>query len=154
MTTPDRNPFDSAAPQLSASFPPDSEIGRLVRRGDARWRLAEMAAAEPEVRRQEQAQAAIDDRLTRIQVEHAWNIQYLIRFGVAASQRAAFQQILEEVSIDGGYTLREAADRVGVQKASSESATAQEIHRFTGKENRRLTVVPVAMPPPVRRLPG
>ncbi len=116
MRKSERNPYDSAAPTLFTEYPPNSDIGRLVRRGDARWRLAEMAAAEQQIHRQEMANAAITSRIARMQAEHELDMQYLIQFGIKASERATFHRILEEVSSNGELSLREAADLVRTRR--------------------------------------
>ncbi|MCA9097740.1 MAG: hypothetical protein KDA36_05120 [Planctomycetaceae bacterium] len=112
MRNPERNPYDSGAPTLFAEFPADSKIGRLVRQGDARWRLKEMLEAEEETLRQEQENSLISDRIARERAVHQLDVQYLIRFGVTATDREAFQRILAEVGQTGALSLREAADLV------------------------------------------
>lgn len=112
MRNPERNPYDSAAPTLFAEYPADSKIGRLVRQGDARWRLKEMLEAEEEIQRQELENSRISDRIARERAEHQLDVQYLVRFGVTAADREAFQRVLAEVGQTGAFSLREAADRV------------------------------------------
>jgi len=110
MREPDRNPYDSASPQLFADFPAGSAIGIHVRRGDAELRIQEMAEAEEGIREQEIVNAQITDRIERKQAEHQLNMEYLIRFGVSAAERAAFREILKAVAEHGGLSLRQAAE--------------------------------------------
>jgi hypothetical protein len=135
MRNPEKNPYDSAAPKLFAAYPADSDIGILVRQGDARWRLSEMAQAEEEIRQREASNAAITDRIERARAEHELNMHYLIHFGVAASERREFQRVLEQVGRTGELSLREAAGQVRTQggELSETMGEAPRPNGFTGR---------------------
>jgi len=104
------NPFDSYAKKLFDQHSAHSEFGINIRRGDARLRLKEILQAESTVKQAEEFNAQITDNIARMSAEHELNMQYLIQYGVRADERAAFQQLLEQVSQHGGLSLREAAN--------------------------------------------
>ena len=154
MRKPTRNPFNSPAPTLFAAYPATSSIGIDIRRGDARLRLSEMGEAEQTVRRQEATNAAISDRLARMQAEHQLDMQYLIQFGVKASERETFRQILEEVSRHGGLSLREAANLVHAQQlaTAAEQTQAPETGNVTTETaTRRPDAAPCDLPAQAHR---
>ncbi|MEX1096265.1 MAG: hypothetical protein WED34_09465 [Planctomycetales bacterium] len=124
MRKPDRNPLDSAAPTLFAAYPAASTIGIHVRRGDARLRLREMAEAEGTIRRQEQCNAQITDRIARQIAESQLRLQYLIEFGVSSAERETFRHVLEQVAQHGGLSLREAANLAHAQHAAGTEIAA------------------------------
>ncbi len=124
MRNPDRNPLDSACPTLFDLYPPCSELGIALRKGDARLRLREMDDAESGVRERERETAAIENRLQRMTAQHELDVQYLIEFGVSAAERAVFHQILGEVAQNGGLSLREAANLAHARRRSADSEKA------------------------------
>ncbi|MBW3600758.1 MAG: hypothetical protein KY475_26270 [Planctomycetes bacterium] len=117
-----RNPYDSYAPEWLAEQPPSSEVGVAVRQGDARLRLQEMEAAETSVAAEEAAVAGIADRLQRIEAEHRLDMEYLLRFGVRASEREGFRRILDEVAAHGRLSLKKAAN---LARAQSQAGTVR-----------------------------
>lgn len=84
-------------------------VGRTLRKGEAKLQQRRMEEAEAETCQKEQRQRDITDRIARLTAEQELNIQYLIAFGVRASERQAFQRILRDTAEHGGLTLREAA---------------------------------------------
>ena len=108
--TPRSHPLESYAPDLFNRDSPTSDFGITIRKGDARLRLQEMRRVEEATSRQEQLDAEIADNITRMNAEHALNMQYLIEFGVRADERYEFQRILCETAEHGGMSLREAAN--------------------------------------------
>ncbi|MCC7420555.1 MAG: hypothetical protein IT428_09750 [Planctomycetaceae bacterium] len=110
MRKPDRNPLHSAFPLQFQKYDPLSEQGIGLRRADAWQRLKEMNEVEAVVRQREAENDAITGELGRIMAAHQLDMQYLMLFGVFASQRETFRQILEEVTKHGGLSLRQAAD--------------------------------------------
>ncbi|MFN0196155.1 MAG: hypothetical protein ACKVT0_05385 [Planctomycetaceae bacterium] len=110
-----RHPLDGYAPKLLAAYPALSPIGIALRTGDARTRLQEMQDAETETCSQEAQIVQVTDRLARVQAAHTLEMQYLMQFGVKASERHLFRTILEDVSGHGGLSLREAANLTRAQ---------------------------------------
>ncbi len=103
------DPYASALPRLFDDHPATSPIGIHVRQGDAQLRLRQLEDAEAMIRQQEVLNAAITDRIERMRADHDLNMDYLLRFGVTASERAVFREVLKAVAQDGGLSLREAA---------------------------------------------
>ncbi|QDT64071.1 hypothetical protein [Calycomorphotria hydatis] len=112
------SPLGGVAPDLLAKYGADSNMGRLLRQGEAKRLLKSMEEAEPDVRQQEALRLQIMDRIEQINAEHALNIKYLIEFGVSAAERHQFQAVLAEVIQHGGLTLQEAADLAHAQLLS------------------------------------
>lgn len=104
-----RNPLASYAPTLFAEYPPESEIGRLLRKGDAKLRLLEMKKAEPEFVQREQQAQQITDRVEKIMALHQTKIDYMLRFGCMFPHRRLFGELLQRTSETGLFSLSELA---------------------------------------------
>ncbi|QDT38398.1 hypothetical protein [Stratiformator vulcanicus] len=109
MNSPSQDPLAGEIPSVLENYGVDTTTGRLLRQGDAKLMLKRMAEAEETIAEQERINREVTDRIELSVAEKRLELQYLIEFGVRASERQAFQVLLSEVAEHGGLTLREAA---------------------------------------------
>lgn len=128
---PTRNPYHSYAGKLFDEYPAHSEIGRILRRGDAKKRLAEMDEVEAMIAQQERQHAEVADRIARTMAEHELNMHYLMHFGVRADEREEFRQLLGETADHGGLSLVEAANLAQALHTAAARSSEQDSLRVT-----------------------
>lgn len=116
-------PYAGQLPELRDKYDRLTKIGRSIRRKDAELRLTEMESAEEAVQRLEFSAEQIRHRISRMNAQHRISMDYLMRFGVPATCRDHFRDILAKVRVHGALTLKEAA---AVARAS------WEIHKENG----------------------
>lgn len=103
------NPFDGNLPEMRQEYGSNTELGRIIRREDAKQMLQRMDAVEQQTSLEEGTAIACACRIEEQMQLHRISIEYRLHFGVAARERHAYRLLLQQIAEHGGLTLREAS---------------------------------------------
>lgn len=104
-----QHPLEGALPEWLKEYHAQTEMGRTLRKGDAKAHLKKLDSGKRELDRQLENDLNIVNRCERITAQCETAIWFLMTYGIDPDEYESFRTVLEETAQHGKYTLKEAA---------------------------------------------